>query len=190
MSAAATSGASPGAGATASATPSPLPRAQAAALAALLAAEQAAVYAFGVVGGQAAESARPAALVALQRHAARRDLLAGRLSAAGQRPEPADPAYGLPFPVDGPASARALAAHVETVVAEATADLVRAAARRDRVEAARWLAETYLAARAWGAAPTAFPGLAERAGDAGSTSSPTTPSSGATSGTGQPRTTS
>ncbi|GAB3218724.1 hypothetical protein GCM10027446_35140 [Angustibacter peucedani] len=68
--------------------------AEAGALAAVLAAEQAAVYAYGVVGGQGDDDRRALAQAALLQHATRRDLLAGRLSAAGRTPPPAAPAYG------------------------------------------------------------------------------------------------
>ena len=92
-------------GATGSPTaPGTMPAAQANALAAVLAAEQAAVYAYGVVGAQGAAADRDDALAALQRHAARRDLVAARLSAAQRTPKPAPPAYQLPFAVATPAA--------------------------------------------------------------------------------------
>ena len=144
-------------------TPPPLQEAEAHALAAVLAAEQAAVYAYGVVGGQASERQAAVALRDLQRHAARRDLVAGRLSAAGRAPAPAAAGYALPFPVDSPTTAAALAVHVEQAVAATNAALVASAAPVRRLEPARWLAENALAARRWGGEPTAFPGLPERA---------------------------
>lgn len=127
-----------------------------------LAAEQAAVYAYGVVGAQSSKTGRAAALVALQGHALQRDLLAGRLSAAG-RPAPAGAAaYVLPVPVRSPASARALAAHVERTLCAVYADLVAATEPGGRSEAARWLTDSVLAAHHWGATPQTFPGLPER----------------------------
>jgi hypothetical protein len=136
--------------------------AQVNALTAVLAAEQAAVYAYGVVGAQGAAGDRDDALAALQRHAARRDLVAARLSVAQQTPKPAPPAYQLPFEVATPAKARALAAHVESAVADANADLVAASPAAARVEPSRWLAESAVAARAWGARAQTFPGMPER----------------------------
>jgi hypothetical protein len=134
------------------------------ALQALLAAEQAAVYAFGVVGAQGAAADRTQAGVALQKHAARRDLVAARLSAAGRTPPPAPPGYTLPFPVHTPVQARALAAHIESAVSDANADLVAATPPADRLEPARWLAESaQAAALRWGAQMVAFPGMPERA---------------------------
>jgi hypothetical protein len=143
-------------------TPTTIPAAQTQALETLLAAEQAAVYAYGVVGAQGSSADRSRAAVALQRHAARRDLLAARLSAGGRRPTPAAPAYALPFPVRSRASARALAAHVESAVSDANADLVAATPAAQRVEPARWLTESATAARTWGAVGQTFPGMPER----------------------------
>lgn len=145
-------------------TPTSLPDKEADALAAVLAAEHAAVYAYGVVGGQCDERHRVSAEQSLQQHAARRDILASRLAVAGRRPLPASPAYALPFEVDSPASALALAAHVELAVAAANADLVAASAPGRRLEPSRWLGENAVAARRWGARSAAFPGLPERAG--------------------------
>lgn len=144
-------------------SPGAMPTAQANALAAVLAAEQAAVYAYGVVGAQGAAADRDDALAALQRHAARRDLVAARLSVAQRTPKPAAPAYQLPFAVATPAQARKLAAHVESAVADANADLVAASPAAARVEASRWLAESAVAARRWGARAQTFPGMPERA---------------------------
>lgn len=148
------------------ATPSPaptaLPDAEARALTQVLAAEHAAVYAYGVVGAQCDDAHRDLAEQRLQQHAARRDLVAARLATAKRTPPPAAPAYGLPFPVDSPAKARDLAAHVELAVAATNADLVAAAAPERRLEPARWLAQNAVAARTWRPRSTAFPGLPER----------------------------
>lgn len=135
---------------------------EAAALSAALAAQHAAVYAYAMVGAQGGASSLPQARRRLQDHAVRRDVLAARLSAAGQRPVPAEPAYAMPFPVRSPTAARALAAHVEGALAAVYADLVAAAAPGRRVEAARWLAENAVAAVRWGGRPVPFPGLPER----------------------------
>jgi hypothetical protein len=144
-------------------SPAQLPAGEATALDAALAAEYAALYAYGLVGARGGPAARRPAAAALQSHALQRDLLAARLSAAGRRPAPGEPAYALPFPVTSPATARALAAHVETALAACYADLVAAAVPGRRREAAGWLTGAAEAARAWGAAATPFPGLPERA---------------------------
>ena len=133
-----------------------------AALTDVLAGEQAAVYAYGVVGGQAGPAHRGAATAGLSAHALQRDLLAARLSTAGAPPVAAPPAYPLPFEVSSVADARRLAVHVELTLAAAYADLVAAALPARRGEAAGWLARCAVQARGWGAAPQAFPGLPER----------------------------
>ena len=133
-----------------------------AALAAVLAGEQAAVYAYGVVGGQAGPEHREAAMAGLSAHALQRDLLAARLSTAGAPPLGAPPAYSLPFEVSSVADAMRLAVHVELTLAAGYADLVAAAAPVRRDEAAGWLTRCALQARTWGATPQPFPGLPER----------------------------
>ncbi len=148
-----------------SATPTPRLTATAGELTALqraLAGERAAVYGYGVVGGQASASDRPRALDALARHAVRRDDVQRALTAAGAEPEFEAPAYGLPFPVVGPSAAHRLAVHLEQGLTAGYADLVAAADPSRRADAASRLVEAALAARAWGAAPTPFPGLPER----------------------------
>lgn len=159
-----TSPPTPSPAATPTPAPTTLPDGEARAVAQLLAAEHAAVYAYGVVGAQCDDAHRELAEQRLQQHAARRDLLASRLATAQRTPPPAAPAYGLPFPVDSPAEAGDLAAHVELSVAAANADLVAAAAPDRRLEPARWLAENAVAARRWRARSTAFPGMPERSG--------------------------
>ena len=133
-----------------------------AALADVLAGEQAAVYAFGVVGGQAGPEHRKAAMAGLSAHALQRDLLAARLSTAGAPQLAAPPGYTLPFKVSTAADAGRLAVHVELTLAARYADLVGAAVPARRDEAAGWLARCALQARGWGATPQPFPGLPER----------------------------
>jgi len=137
--------------------------AEVAALVSALEAEQAALYAYGLVGARGGAPARAPATAALQAHGLQRDLLAARISVAGRRPPAGEPAYALPFEVSSAATARALGAHVETALAARYADLVAAAAPGRRREAATWLTRAAEAARRWGAAPTPFPGLPERA---------------------------
>jgi len=79
-----------------------------------LAAENAAVYAYGVIGawltGDELEWARTADLA----HRQQRDAVADLITAAGATPAPAAPAYQLPKPVTGRAGALVLAVDVET----------------------------------------------------------------------------
>jgi len=145
------------------ATAAALSAAEVGALVAALEAEEAALYAYGLVGARGGSPARAPAAAALQAHTLQRDLLAARISTAGRRAPAGEPAYALPFDVSSATTARALAAHVETALAARYADLVAAAAPGRRREAAGWLTRTAEAARRWGAARTPFPGLPERA---------------------------
>jgi hypothetical protein len=133
-----------------------------AALQALLQAEAAAVYGYGVVGGQVDRTRRTKAAERLEWHALNRDALEAQLSLAGQPAPPGPAAYALPFDVDSDGSAQALAAHLELGVAAAYADLVTAAGAPRRVAAAQAQATCAVAAQHWGAVVTAFPGLPER----------------------------
>lgn len=122
-----------------------------------LAAEHAAVYAYGVVGG-VLDGAAPAT-AAYTAHRARRDLLTSRLR---DQAVPAQPAYELPFPVKGPASARRLAVRVEQRCAEVYAAVVADTTGRDRLDAAHALGECAVRAVEWGGEPQPFPGLRNR----------------------------
>jgi Domain of unknown function (DUF4439) len=154
-------------------TPGPLPatppaqpsRDELAALQALLQSELAAVYGYGVVGGQVDRSRRAHAAERLQWHVLNRDALAAQLSLAGAPALPGPAAYALPFQVDSDTTAQALGAHLELGVAAAYADLVTAAGAARRVTAAQALAACAVAAQRWGAVITAFPGLPERNGN-------------------------
>lgn len=151
-------------------TPGPLPstppaqpsRDELAALQAVLQAELAAVYGYGVVGGQVDRARREQAAERLTWHLLNRDALAAQLSLAGQPAPPGPAAYALPFDVDSDTSAQALGAHLELGVAAAYADLVTAAGAARRVAAAQAQAACAVAAQSWGAVVSAFPGLPER----------------------------
>jgi hypothetical protein len=152
----------PTAGGTGSTTTAAVADGEARALAAVLAAEDAAVYAYGVIGAQGSAASQAAALTALAAHAGQRDAVAAVLERAHRTPAPEVPGYRLPFAVTDDASARRLAAAIETALAAAQADLVSAADPSRRHLAAEWLAVTAVAAAAWGAQVTPFPGLPER----------------------------
>ena len=144
----------------------PVPRPPAAelgALAAALAGEHAAIYAYGVVGGQAGDAYRRASAERIAAHSVQRDLLAAELSAAGTPPAAGAPAYTLPFAVRSVGDALRLAVHVEHALAATYVDLVAAAAPTRRARAAARLTDCAEQAHAWGAEPQAFPGLPERA---------------------------
>ncbi|ARP72619.1 DUF4439 domain-containing protein [Streptomyces pluripotens] len=148
------------------------------ALQAALAAEHAAVYGYGVVGGQIGERRRNEARAAYDAHRVRRDALVREVRDLGGRPVAASAAYALPFPVaDGDAAVR-LAARLEDRVAAVYSDLVRATAGERRASAAEALREAAVRAARWSGESVAFPGLAERSG-AGTGAAGATPSASA-----------
>lgn len=134
------------------------------AMQAVVAGEQAAVYAFGVIGARLqGTSDEPAARAAWDRHRTRRDQVSAMLVAAGAEVPAAAPAYDLGGPVVTAAAARRLAAAVEQACCAPYADWVAAADRTsERATPARWLSESATAAVSWGGAPIPFPGLPER----------------------------
>ncbi|GAA2113605.1 hypothetical protein GCM10009759_57300 [Kitasatospora saccharophila] len=143
----------------AAAPPAALPTADADALQAALAAEHAAVYGYGVVGaflptGPRREDARGSYAA----HQARRDTWQRVLAAGGASPTAAAAGYRLPFQVKDADTAARLAAHLETQLTAAYADLAARAAFRAPAAAA--LRESALRAAHWGADLPALPGLA------------------------------
>jgi ferritin-like protein len=89
-------------------------------LAAALAAEEAAIYAYGLIGvNLTARAERADARAAEAVHRARRDVLVSRLAELGASTAPAPPGYDLPFEVTDRAGALKLAIRVEDGVAQA-----------------------------------------------------------------------
>ncbi len=129
------------------------------ALSAAIAAEDAAVYAYGVIGPHLAEEQRPAARAALDTHRQRSFTLRDRVAAAGGPAPDAPIAYDLPYPVNDPDSARRLAGLVEMRLAAAYADLAAAMSDAPRTDAILAAREATVRAIGWGAASMAFPGL-------------------------------
>ncbi|MGW0885167.1 ferritin-like domain-containing protein [Streptomyces sp. NPDC002671] len=140
-------------------------RAELSALQAALAAEHAAVYGYGVVGGQIGEARRTEARAAYDAHRSRRNALAREVRDLGGRPVAANAGYALPFPVPDSAAAVRLAAQLEERLAGVYADLVRAATGARRGSAAAALREAAVRAVRWSGESVAFPGLAERSGE-------------------------
>ena len=95
-----------------------------AALQAALAAEHAAVYGYGVVGAMLTGAAQAQARADWTAHQVARDTLEAMLTKLGATPVAASPAYQLPFPVTGAASAKRLAAALEDGVTRAYLGLV------------------------------------------------------------------
>ncbi|MFE1321826.1 ferritin-like domain-containing protein [Kitasatospora phosalacinea] len=151
--------ASTAASSSASASAPAVPAADTGALQAALAAEHAAVYGYGVVGAfLPAGPRREDARTTYAAHQARRDAWQRLLAAGGASPTAAAAGYRLPFPVKDAATATQLAAHLETQLTAAYADLAAAPAYRDQAAAA--LRECALRAAHWGADLPALPGLA------------------------------
>ncbi|MFE1786346.1 ferritin-like domain-containing protein [Streptomyces sp. NPDC059506] len=142
------------------------------ALQAALGAEHAAVYGYGVVGARLDGAGRDRAREAHTAHRARRDGLERTVRDLGGRPVAAAAAYSLPFPVPDAEAAVRLAAELENRVAAVYADLVRASEGGRRREAAAALREAAVRSARWRGVGVAFPGLAERAPEAGAAASP------------------
>ncbi|MGW1799076.1 ferritin-like domain-containing protein [Streptomyces sp. NPDC001984] len=138
---------------------------------AALAAEHAAVYGYGVVGGRIGAERRTEARSAYDAHRARRDALAREVRDLGGQPVASSAAYALPFAVPDAAAAVRLAAELEERVAGVYSDLVRAAVGERRGSAAEALRDAAVRAVRWRGDSVAFPGLAERAGEAAGTAS-------------------
>ncbi|GAA3337769.1 hypothetical protein GCM10020358_15320 [Amorphoplanes nipponensis] len=119
-------------------------------LAAALAAEEAAIYAYGVLGvkltgaGDRAE-ARAAEAV----HRARRDVLVSRLAALQASTAPAPAGYTLPFEVTDRASAIKLAAQVEDGVAQAWRAVLPVTTGADRATGLNALVDAAVRATRW-----------------------------------------
>jgi Domain of unknown function (DUF4439) len=130
-------------------------------LVAALAAEEAAIYAYGVVGVHLTGGGVDEARTAEAAHRTRRDVLVSRLAElkASTAPQPA--AYQLPFPVSGPAEALKLAIHVEDGVAAAWRAVLPATQDADRGGALAALTDSAVRATRWrrraGVAPVTLP---------------------------------
>ncbi|WP_369193446.1 ferritin-like domain-containing protein [Streptomyces djakartensis] len=140
---------------------------------AALAAEHAAVYGYGVVGGRIGDDLRTEARTAYDAHRSRRDALVREVKDLGGKPVAAAAGYALPFQVPDAAAAVRLAAELEDRVAAVYADLVRAGDGGRRALAAGALREAAVRAVRWRGESVAFPGLAERAGQASPSAAPT-----------------
>ena len=133
-------------------------------LQAALAGEHAAIYAYGVVGAWSADGDRDTATAAFDVHRARRDRIIALLTDGGEDPVAPAGGYLLPVSVNGPETARALAATVESNASAVYADVVLAADADLRTEAARWQVDAAVRAALWSATTVAFPGAPELGG--------------------------
>jgi len=119
-------------------------------LATALAAEEAAIYAYGLLGvhlpgaGDQAE-----ARTAEQAHRDRRDYLVTRMEVLKASPSAAPAGYALPFPVTDRPSALKLAIHVEDGVAEAWRPVLPVNTDTDRSAALAALIDAAVRATRW-----------------------------------------
>ena len=119
-------------------------------LAAALAAEEAAIYAYGLIGVHlAGDTDRAEARSAEAVHRARRDVLVSRLDQLKASTAPAPAGYDLPFPVTGRDSALELAIHVEDGVAQAWRAALPETAGADRSTSLGALTDAAVRATRW-----------------------------------------
>jgi Domain of unknown function (DUF4439) len=119
-------------------------------IAAALAAEEAAIYAYGVVGVRlTAPADRAAARGAEREHRERRDWLVGRLAESSAAPAAAPAGYALPFPVVDRATALRLAVHVEDGVAQAWRPVLAVTQAADRGTALAAMTDAAVRACRW-----------------------------------------
>ena len=132
-----------------------------------LAAEHAAIWVYGVLGGQTArgadQSLRRRVEAAYEVHGGRRDELSEMVRRLGVEPVPSAVGYRLPGRPGDPAGQAALAARVEERAAAVYADLVAASVGPQRAWAIGALTDAALRALGFGGRPSAFPGLRELA---------------------------
>lgn len=119
-------------------------------LAAALAAEEAAIYAYGLVGVNLSRAGDIAeARTAEAAHRTRRDTLVSRLAQLEASTGPSPAGYELPFPVTDRASALKLAIHVEDGVAAAWRAVLPVTQRTDRGAALSALTDSAVRATRW-----------------------------------------
>ena len=126
-----------------------------------LAGEHAAIYAYAVIGGRLDGDSAVVlqAIDSYAAHRAHRDALTAVLLARQESPVPTAPGYALPSPVEGSASARALARRVEDRCGVLHAAVVATATGDERSLGADALVACAERGFRWGAPATAFPGV-------------------------------
>ncbi|QGQ19657.1 DUF4439 domain-containing protein [Cellulomonas sp. JZ18] len=162
-----------GSGASAGASPAPSPDATPAtatgahadALAAVALAHDEAGYAYEVLAARRSGDAREDARAAAARHRAAGARWAAAAGVVGRSDDPRRSAYALPAALDDPVVLEDLARRVESAVTDAYATAVATAPAGGRASLVAGLRASHDAATARGAAPVAFPGLPELAGE-------------------------
>lgn len=129
-----------------------------------LAAEHAAVWVYGVLGGQTSRTEQARLYddvgAAYRWHRARRDQLQSVLVAAGAEPMPSEVGYALPD-VSTPAAVAAAALEVERRCAATYADLVAHTEGDQRAWAIRALTDAAVRQLRFRGSPETFPGAGE-----------------------------
>jgi len=119
-------------------------------LAAALAAEEAAIYAYGLVGVRlTADGERAEARTDEQAHRDRRDYLVSRMDQLKAGASPAPAGYQLPFAVTDRASALRLAIRVEDGVAQAWRPVLAVTEGADRTTALAAMTDSAVRATRW-----------------------------------------
>lgn len=128
-----------------------------------LAAEHAAVFVYGVLGGQTSQSGSPALYAALTSayttHRARRDDLMARLRAAGAEPVAAEPGYGLPADLGTPVAVTDRARALEESATTTYAYLVASTTGEARAWSIDALVDAAVRSTGFGARPDRLPGI-------------------------------
>ena len=124
-----------------------------------LAAEHAAVYGYGVIGAMVTGNAETMAKADWLAHQDARDTLEAMLVKLGATPVAADPAYQLPFPVTGEASAVRLAVLLEDGVVQAYLGVVAVTDVTLRSFGALAMQPPANRAVVWRGSTVAFPGM-------------------------------
>lgn len=128
-----------------------------------LAAEHAAVFVYGVLGGQTSQSGSAALYAALTSayttHRTRRDDLMARLRAAGAEPVAAEPGYGLPADLGTPAAVTDRARALEESATQTYAYLVASTTGEARAWAVDALVDAAVRSTTFDGRPDRLPGL-------------------------------
>lgn len=119
-------------------------------LTAALAGEEAAIYAYGLIGVRlTAEGEETAARAAEQAHRDRRDYLVSKMDQVKASAAPAPAGYEMPFPVTDRASALKLAIQIEDGVAQAWRPVLGVTKDADRTTALSAMTDAAVRATRW-----------------------------------------
>jgi hypothetical protein len=120
-------------------------------------------YAYEVIAAQQSGDVRDQAVTAAEAHRATAQRWADAAGIAETDRDPRRAAYTLPDGLTKTTTARKLAVSLESAITEANATLVARTAAGGRRPFIAGMRTATAAARSWGGAPVAFPGLPERA---------------------------